>query len=51
LQNIAFFQIKIAQFLKKSKVVLTRRSEWSDMGPIFDHFWGAKSPFHKEPIA
>ena len=51
LQKLAFSQIKIAQSLKKSRVLLVRSSGASDMEPIFDHFWGAKSPFHKETIA
>jgi hypothetical protein len=46
LQNVAFLQSTIAQFLKKSTVAIARGSRTPDMEPIFDHFSGARSPFH-----
>jgi len=37
LQKLAFFQTKIAQFVKKSRVALARSSEAADMEPILGH--------------
>ena len=38
LQNIAFFQSQIAQFLQKSRGLLARSQQPADMEPNFAHF-------------